>query len=146
MGDKWFVARTEPRAEFLAANELKRDGFEIFSPSVDVQHPRHGLSVVPLFPVYFFFKWDPDAPGCPIFRLGHLLRGWVRFCDNIRSTPCETLPELTIRSDHITVTGGIWKGFKHGEKVRVVSGPIEGLAEVLEAPHRGRTAAGVSCV
>ncbi|MQF67767.1 hypothetical protein FIM07_04945 [SAR202 cluster bacterium AD-802-F09_MRT_200m] len=134
MANRWFVARTEPRAEFLAADELARDGFEIFFPHINARHLRHGESEVPLFPGYMFIRWDTETAGWPAFRPGHRLAGWVKFDDEVPSIPDEVVAELVGRWDEIKEAGGLWRRFQHGQKVRVVSGALESLAEVLEAP------------
>ena len=52
----WHIIRTKPRAEYMAARELDRDGFEIFFPRIKVAQPRVGHTDDPLFPGYLLIK------------------------------------------------------------------------------------------
>lgn len=132
MTAEWYVIRTEPRAEYLAAGELTRDGFEIFFPRVQVTLPRTGHVDTPLFPGYLFLRCDPGTDNWPTFRPGHRISGWVRYGGEIPSVPDEAVDELRQRLLGIRTEGGLWRRFMPGEKVQVVSGSMEGIAEVLE--------------
>jgi len=132
MGLKWYVARTLPRGEFAAAIELSRDGFEVFSPQVKVPHPRPGHSEIPLFPGYLFIRWDPEIDGWPSFRPGHHITGFVRFDNEVPSLSDEIVGELMERWEAINQQGGLFRQFSRGEKVQVVSGNLQGLAEIVE--------------
>jgi len=131
---KWRVIRTEPRAEYLAVQELGRDGFEIFFPRVKVSYPRNGHSDMPLFPGYLFLRCDAEAEGWPVFRPGHRVLGWVRFGGEVPFLPDEFVGELTHRLEEINREGGIWKRFRIGEMVRIVSNSLESFAQVVEEP------------
>lgn len=131
---RWYVIRTEPRAEYLAASELVRDGFEIFLPRVNTPHPRMGHSDEPFFPSYLFIRCDPESDGWPSFRKAHRVSGWVIFDGVIPSVPDETVADLIQHLEMINREGGSWRRFHPGEKVRVVSAGMQSLAEVLEEP------------
>ena len=45
--------------------------------------------------------------------------------------PEEVITELKLRVDRINRDGGLWRRFRTGEKVNVVSGNVETLAEVV---------------
>ena len=132
MGSKWYVARTEPRGEFLAAAELARDGFEIFSPRVKEPTSRRRHADYPLFPGYLFIRWDLEAGEWPSFRRVHRITGWVRFGGEIPWLPDEVVAGLMERWETINRQGGVLKRFPPGEKVRIVSGSLQGLAQVVE--------------
>lgn len=133
IGPRWYVARTEPRAEFLAADELERDGHEVFFPRVRAPRPRLGHTDMPLFPGYLFLRCDPESEGWPSFRRAHRIAGWVGFAGEVPSLPDEVVAELMERWDTINRQGGFLKRFQPGEKVRIVAGSLMGLAEVVEA-------------
>jgi transcriptional antiterminator RfaH len=132
MGFKWYAARTEPRAEFLAANELVRDGFQVCFPLIKALQPRKGHDQDPLFPGYLFLRCDPEIEGWPSFRPAHRLLGWVNFEGDIPSLPDGVVDELQERSAAINRDGGLWRRFRVGELVHVVSGSLECLAEVVK--------------
>ncbi len=132
MGTAWYVAKTEPRAEFLAAAELGRDGFEVLFPRLKAVNPRPGHPETPLFPGYLFIRWDPAESGWPTFRGIHRVIGWVSYGDEVPSIPDDAIDDLMERLETVNSRGGLIRRFLPGETVRVASGKIEGLAQVLE--------------
>lgn len=138
MSLRWYVARTEPRAEFLAANELSRDGFQTFFPRVKSLRARMGRAYEPLFPGYLFLRIDPDSGGWPSFRPGHRIVGWVSFGGEAGWLPDPVVGELMDRVKAINTQGGLWRRFRPGEIVKVTSHNLEGLAQVVQegkSPH-----------
>ena len=131
MGLDWYVARTEPRAEFIATKELERDGYDVFLPLITETNPRPGRSESPLFPGYIFVRCVPDAEQWPTFRLAHRVTGWVRFGSEVPSIPDSDMVALKESLDRINRQGGIPRRFEPGEIVHVDAGHFQGLAEVL---------------
>ena len=129
---RWYVARTEPRAEFLAASELSRDGIEVFFPRITALHPRMGHPDTPLFPGYLFVRFDPESEGWPSFRPIHRILGWVTFGAEVPWLPDRVIGELRERVDAIDRDGGLWQRFQRGQMVRVVGHNLDSLAEVIE--------------
>jgi len=134
MSHAWFIIRTEPRAEYAAAQQLTRDGLEVFLPRVRSPLPRFGHADTPLFPGYLFLRSGTGPGEWPTFRAAHRVVGWVRFDDFIPSIPDEEIADLRLRIDAINGSDGLWTKFKPGDTVRVVSGGFEGLAQVMEEP------------
>ena len=132
MGLRWYVARTEPRAEFLAAAELTRDGYEIFAPQIRAPRTQLGPANIPLFPGYLFLRCDQESDGWPVFRRAHRVTGWVKFGDEVPSLPDDTVAEMMDRWETINRQGGMLQRFLPGDKVQVDSGCLQGLAEVVE--------------
>lgn len=132
MPSRWYVLRTEPQAEFLATAELERDGFDVFFPRIKTLNPRPGHSESPLFPGYLFLRWNQEAAGWPTFRPGTRVTGWVKFGNDVPWLPDEIVAELAQQQDAINEEGGLFRRFLRGEKVRVVSGSLDSIAEVLE--------------
>ena len=132
MAGQWYVVRTEPMAEYIAADGLARDGFEVFLPSVKSATPRRGHTEVPLFPGYLLLKCDPLGQVWPTFRSSHRLYGWVKFGNDMPSIPDEVVDELARRIDTLNNGAGLWSRFGPGDIVRVVFGAMDSDAEVLE--------------
>lgn len=132
MGAQWYVVRTQTRAENLAARDLSRNGFEVFFPRVKGLYSRLKDGEAPLFPGYLFLRCDLERDGLPSFRTIHRVLGWVRFEDDIAWIPDQVVDEIRKRSENINREGGFRRRFRSGELVRVVSGAIQGLAEVIE--------------
>jgi transcription antitermination factor NusG len=132
---KWYIVRTEPQADFLAASELLNAGFEVFSPRVKAHQARSLPHVAPLFPGYLFLKWDLEGEGKPSFHGVPHVAGWVNFEGVVPAVPDEVISELARRIEHINNDGGLWRRFQAGDRVRVVAGKLEGLGEVVEATN-----------
>jgi transcription antitermination factor NusG len=130
---KWYIIRAEPQADFLAASELVNAGFEIFSPRVKSHQAKNIPHFAPLFPGYLFLKWDMEGEGKPSFHGAPHVSGWVNFEGVSPAVPDEAISELTHRVEHINSDGGLWRRFEMGDKVRVVSGTLESLGEVVES-------------
>jgi transcriptional antiterminator RfaH len=128
----WYVLRTEPRAEYLAAAELARDGFEIYFPRVKSPQDRIGRGDSPLFPGYLFLRFDLECDRWPSLRLRHRVSGCVSFGGEVPSLPDPVINELMERVEAINRGGGLWHRFRAGEKVRVIGHNIDSLAEVIE--------------
>ena len=127
----WYVLATEPRAEYIAAAELRRDGLEIFFPLVKAMHNRAGHADEPLFPGYLFVRLSADPENWPSFRPAHRVIGWVNFQGIIPSVPEEAIANLERRVEAINAGQGLWRRFTPGETVRIVSGHIDTLAKVV---------------
>jgi len=131
-GMKWYVIRTEPQADYLAAGELRQAGFEIFAPRVQTARPRREGQLAPLFPGYLFLRWDLEGEGKPSFQNAPHVSGWVNFGGVTPPVADEIVTELADRVETINHEGGLWRRFKAGEKVRIVSNVVESLGEVVE--------------
>jgi transcriptional antiterminator RfaH len=132
MPSEWYVIRVHPRAEYLAAEELIRDGYEIFFPCVEVEYARVGHSDTPLFPGYMFIRFDLGRDGWPAFRTAHRVAGWVKFQGEVPTVPKEFVDALALRLDEKSGGQGLWRRFQAGDMVKVVAGALEGLGEVVE--------------
>ena len=143
MDRKWYVIRTVPRTEFLAVDELTRAGYEIFFPRVRVPRARPGHEYAPLFPGYLFLRCDPQVDGWPSFRGLHSVQGWLSFGGEVPSLPEDAINTLIERSETIGRQGGFIRRFLPGEMVRVLSGNLDSLAEVVEEAKTPRARAKV---
>ena len=132
MGPRWYVVRTKPRAEFLAASELERDGIGVFSPLVKKPQLHAGSILAPLFPGYIFLRWEPETEGWPSIRPGQHVLGLVNFNGETPWLPDEVIAELKHRCDSMNQQGGIWRRYQRGDRVRIVSSAIQSLAQVVE--------------
>lgn len=128
---QWFVIRTQPQTESVAARELARDGFEVFAPRVTTERAPGGHGEAPLFPGYLFLRCEPEDAGRFAFRPGHRIAGWVSFSGVVPPVPAEVITKLMQRVERINREGGIWRRYKPGERVNVVAGNVETLAEVV---------------
>jgi len=137
----WYVLLTEPRAEYLAADELERDGFEVFLPRVKVTETRLGHTDTPLFPGYIFLRSLAEDAGWPSFKKIHRIVKLVAFGEGTPTVPHEVIQELQRRLAEVNDGGGLWRNFRSGDRVKVVTKALEMLGEIIEEPkaHRSHT-------
>ena len=76
MSRHWYVIRTNPQSEHIAATSLEREGLELFFPRVRRTLPRDDCRLVPLFPGYLFLRYDVNKKDrLPVQRLPGI-SGW----------------------------------------------------------------------
>ena len=132
LGPHWYVVRTEPRGEYLAADELRRHGFEVVLPLARTPIPRKGHGDLPLFPGYLFLKCDATTDGMPSLAMATHVFGWLNFGGVVPPLPDGSIEQLIERMETINHEGGLWRRFRRGNKVRVDFGGRPTLAEVVE--------------
>ena len=129
----WYLARTKPMSEYVAADSLARRGYRLFLPLVKTPRPRAGRNDAPLFPGYIFVHRDIQETLPPIGQMAGFI-GWVEFDGSLASLSDQAAEQLRERVRAIDDVGGHWERYKRGQQVRLVSGEIESLAEILEEP------------
>ena len=131
-GRHWHVVRTRSQSENLAIAALKSEGFDLFFPRVHKPRPRSRFSYVPLFPGYLFVQCRRDGHGWPSLSRIPGVFGWLHFGGTVPSVPDGVISDLAQKVEDINNQGGLWNRYKPGEKVCVVYGGTESLAEVVE--------------
>jgi len=132
MPKSWYVIRVQPRAEYVASYYMHQAGYEIFFPYAKSATPRFGRTDEPMFPGYLFINCASETDGWPTFRASHRVAGWVRFDGIAPQVPESVITQLAQQMISLNGNEGLWRSYAPGEKVWVASGPIEGLAEVVE--------------
>lgn len=129
----WYVARTNPRAEYLARDQLEGKGIEYYFPVVSTQSPRQGREDAPLFPSYLFLRYDVESSESTSLRAMPGLTGLVTFDGVAPLVPDDVIVNLRQRVAEMNESGGVRSRFKTGDRVwvRWGSGDTEDLAEVL---------------
>ena len=135
MTPQWNVVRTRPLGEYIAADGLEQAGLQVFCPCIQTRRPRPGWQNAPLFPGYLFVRCDSIQMRWSSFHQVPQVLGLVSFEGIAPSVPDEVIEELSQRVEAINQAGGLLTCFVPGQKVRLVSGNIESLAEVLEEPR-----------
>ena len=134
MRNNWYLVRTRPLSEYMAAAALERSGHEFYFPLVKTPRPRIGYNDAPLFPGYLFVRHKVNGSGLPVIRRMAGIVGWVQFDGFVPSVPDCVITDLAQRVEALNRDGGDWTRYRLGQKVQVVSGKVESVAEVLEEP------------
>ncbi len=135
MSRSWYVLRTRPRSEGVAAAALEREGMELFLPRVRRPDADAGGASAPLFPGYIFLRQDMEGKRLPPLDRFPGVLGWVEFDGVVPTVPDEVIADLARRVEAINHGGGLWARFQAGQRVRVVSEHMDVLARVLEEPR-----------
>jgi transcriptional antiterminator RfaH len=139
-GLRWYAVQTKPRQEARAEANLRRFGLETLAPRL--REPRMTGSAralthraAPLFPGYIFSRFDV-----------HTLLGKVRLTRGVSKVvgfgECATPIDdaiITLIRDRMSEDGFVRVNEpQHGERVRIVAGPLESLEGVFERRLCGR--------
>lgn len=122
----WFVASTRPHQESRAADNLRRQNYDVWLPRLKRtrRHARRFDTVLtPVFPGYVFIAFDPAVePWRQIngtFGVRHLVCGER----GPRALPSSFVDQLKARSEgDVVCDQTTW--LEPGAKVRVISGPF----------------------
>lgn len=139
----WYLVQTRSMSEYTAAAAMEKHGYELYFPRMRTPKPRRGHDDTPLFPGYLFVKSDKTSSRLPSIQTISGLIGWVQFDGIAPSIPDKVISELDKRLNLINQTGGYWTRFRRGEQVRVSSGMMDTLAEILEEPKSPESTAQV---
>lgn len=135
MTQRWYALRTKPHSEYLAASALERDGFHLFFPRLRSPRSQQGHRYAPLFPGYIFLRFDMETQNVASVHALPGILGWVRFGGAVPHVPDEVIADQAKRVEEINSKGGLWSRFQPGDRVRVVSGNVDRLGQVLEEPR-----------
>jgi len=137
MGRRWYVVRTRPRSESLAADKLEQSGYQIFSPVV--VHPpekdRRGFS--PLFPGYLFIRLDQPSNISNLHSNEFPILGILNFGGEAAWLADSVIENIRIKCEQLNRDTNTWTRYTPGDWVQVVSPAIQGIGEVVSG---GKTA------
>jgi len=139
--DRWFVGHTLARKEQLAQENLQRQGFRVFAPSI-VSERRHARKIArirtALFPRYIFVQLDLQRDR---WRSVNGTRGMSHLLTNDEG-PCPTpLGLVEALQECVGPDGCVSWGpdMRPGDQVRVALGTLTGqVGELLRLDGRER--------
>ncbi len=138
----WYLVHTKPRQEKCALDNLHRQGYQCYLPTLPSEKLRQGLLTVadePLFPCYLFIRlgmddtaksWAPIRSTKGVSRLVSFGIEPARVDDG--------LIEL-LRTQEASVQAEPERLFKAGERVRLTEAPfvgIEGIYQMADGERR----------
>ena len=126
----WYLAYTKPRQEKCALDNLQRQGFQCYLPTLPSEKLRQGMLTVtdePLFPRYLFIRLDQgdSAPSWAPIRSTKGVSRLVSF--GIEPARVDDgLIEL-LRIHEASVQTEPERLFKTGDRVRLTEVPFSGI-------------------
>ncbi len=127
----WFAVYTRPRAEAMAQEHLRNQGYEVYLPR-HVKRRSHArrtdFVLAPLFPRYLFVAIDK------LHQRWRPILSTVGVCDMVRQgerpaeVPAKLVEELRLRERHGAFDPPAHiRGLRRGDPVRVATGPFANL-------------------
>ena len=141
----WYVLRSKPNKEALLSEQLSIRDVEVFHPQIRVQpvNPR-ARKVKPYFPGYVFVRLHEDQIGFAALQWMPGAVGIVSFDNQPSIVPDALIHAIQARVDEINAAGGeVLHDLKHGDLVRIQSGPFAGHEAIFDARLPGRERARV---
>ena len=134
VGECWFVVHTQPKNEARAAENLARQAFKVFFPSMrrTIKHARKtSVVLAPLFPGYLFVALNREVDR---WRSINGTRGVIRLITNGEepvAVPHGIVEDLQRR---VGANGALdWTlSLKQGDRVSIVDGPFASFVGTLE--------------
>jgi len=127
----WLLAYTKPRGEEIAEENLRRQGFEVFSPVLSLQKRRRGKWLwvdESLFPRYLFVGSGAEQSFAPI-RSTVGVASLVRFGGEVAEVPGSLIVQLQAAAER---AGERQYRFKQGQSVRIVGESFTGIEGVFQ--------------
>lgn len=134
--ESWYLIQTKPRQEYLARENLERQGYRTYLPIAPVRRRKGGRtfsSPGPMFPRYLFIHlnegiddWGPIRSTLGVAKLVKFGMVPARIPDGLINT-------LMTREDAQGVQVLPSRVFKAGDRVRVTEGLFEGYEAVVQA-------------
>jgi transcriptional antiterminator RfaH len=139
----WYAVQTKPRTEEQAKAALAHKGLLVYLPMVKVArvNPR-ARPVVPLFPGYLFVQTDLDQIGRSAINYVPGVVRLVSFGSDPVAVPDSVIQHIKRRVAEVQESGELGLGLlRHGDRVRITSGPLRDLDAVFDQPlsAKGRT-------
>ena len=130
----WYLVQTMPRQEFIALDNLKRQGYAAFLPVVQQERLRSGkvsVQQMPPFPRYLFVKLEDSLPSkswAPI-RSTRGVSCIVHFgCQPAR---VDSYVVARLKGHQELARRAVLPLYQPGERVRILDGPFRGLEAVF---------------
>ena len=135
----WLVVHSKARAEELAAENLRRQGYEVFLPQLRQRKRRQNRwqwVTGPLFPRYLFVNVVLGEQDTAVIRSTIGVASLVRFGQALVPIPDAVIDYLRRCEDPETGarTDDDWP-HKLGDVVEILAGPFAGLTGIYQVPR-----------
>lgn len=121
--NNWFLIYCRPKQDARAEENLMRQGFDVFRPTINVIRSKIGCSNTikcePLFPRYLFVNVDPSAKSIAPVVSTFGVASFVKFGDVYAKASDELIVEIKDKVKNLSAIGNEVKEIKAGEEVYV---------------------------
>jgi transcriptional antiterminator RfaH len=132
MQAQWFVIQSKPRQEMKACQELQKQGYEVFLPTIEVEKILGGKRIQkeePLFSRYLFIQLNQtNSDWGPLRSTRGVSGGLVRFGSTIPSLSDKQLSAIKNWVAQLPKKDC----FLPGQFVQMIAGPFSGMQGVFE--------------
>lgn len=132
----WFVVYTKPRQEQVALENLARQNFEAYCPSIALTKRRKTqlVSLIePFFPRYIFLRFNLKSDNWAPVRSTRGVSGLVRFGGVPREVPEQLIRALKANENTEQLQRITPKTWKPGDVVEIEQGPFAGYRCIFQA-------------
>lgn len=132
----WYLIHTKPQQEYLARDNLERQGYEVYLPLTTVLRRRRGRSIPaqgPVFPRYLFIHLSDESDNWKPIRSTLGVQCLVRFGERPARVPDELIDTLRSRETEDGLLPAANTEPEPGESVRISHGPFEGYTAIFES-------------
>lgn len=134
---RWYLVYTKPRKEGVAAENLKRQGYEAYLPLIQQSRRRRARwseAIEPLFPRYLFIRFTLGIDNVGSIRYTTGVSGLVRFTDEPAVVADHIVESIRRRADS---ENGLHRSkaprFVPGDTVVIDTGPLARMEGVFVA-------------
>jgi transcriptional antiterminator RfaH len=132
----WFAVYTQPHKELLAVQHLRNQNFEVYLPQYQKLSRRAGkapgIVAAPLFPRYLFAGIDTGTQRWRSVNGTRGVIGLVMFGDTPIPVPEAVIAEIRSREDETGYIRLNPPGFRRGQALRIVEGPMADTEALFE--------------
>jgi transcriptional antiterminator RfaH len=132
----WLVVHTKPRQEAIAADNLRRQGFEVFLPELRQRKRQQGKwqwLTGPLFPRYLFLRVALGEQDVTKVRSTLGVAYLIRFGTELAQVDEGVIGFLSAQQESITGPVEIDESdYRPGDNVAILEGPFAGLSGVYQ--------------
>ena len=132
----WYVIHTKPREEFRALEQLERQGFEVYLPTLKnekILKKGFTTKVEPLFSRYLFVSLSSHNQNFSLIRSTRGVSGLVSFSHQPSRLSSEVIDALRAFELQTSNLGN--KIFKDGDTVKIFDGPLKGLEGIFKGQN-----------
>jgi transcriptional antiterminator RfaH len=131
MQEQWYVIQSKPRQEVKACQELQKQGYEVFLPTIQVDKVVKGRCIQKeevLFSRYLFIQLNQMDSNWGPLRSTRGVSGLVRFGAAIPSLSAEQLKAMKDWVGHLPKQ----EYFSSGQLLEIIAGPFMGMQGIFE--------------